>query len=154
MMPTSVSMCRARPMAASMRAIAMYKTNSSAGFTLLEVLVALVVLAVALVALTHTAASETAQFSALRERTLAGWVAANALTEVQLQAGLPALGRRSGKAMLAKREWPYRLTVSSTEANEIRRVHVDVYAPGAQAANSDATPVLGMDGFAGASLAR
>lgn len=125
--------------------------RTDAGFTLLEVLVALVVLAVALVALTRTAAIETSQFGAARDRTLAGWVAANALTDVSLQ-GMPAVGRRSGKVTMAKREWHYRVTVSTTQSSGIRRIHVDVYEPGERAGVDDATPLLGMDGFAGESL--
>lgn len=113
---------------------------------------ALVILAIALVALTRTAAIETTRFGAARDRTLAGWVAANALTDVRLQPGLPAVGRRSGKVSMAQREWHYRLTVSSTQSSGIRRVHVDVYAPGEQSDVGGATPLLGMDGFVGQSL--
>ncbi|HET6631868.1 MAG TPA: type II secretion system minor pseudopilin GspI [Rhodanobacteraceae bacterium] len=126
------------------------EAGRAAGFTLLEVLVALVVLALALVALTRTAGGETAQFDALRQRTLAGWVAANALTEARLQPGMPALGRRDGQRMLANRNWRYRLTVSSTPAAGIRRLHVDVYAPGDDGPR--AVPLIGMDGFAGQRL--
>ncbi len=116
------------------------------GFTLLEVLVALVVLAVALVALTRTASNETEAFDALRQRSLAGWVAANALTDLRLQPGLPATGRNDGSARLAGRQWPWRMEVKATPSPGIRRLHVSVYEPGDDPARG-ATPVWVMDGF-------
>ena len=54
------------------------------GFTLVEVLVALAVVAIALLALTRAAGVQVATFDALRERTLAGWVAANVVAETRL----------------------------------------------------------------------
>ena len=54
------------------------------GFTLLEVLIALVVVALALLALTRTAGGQISRFDGLRERTLAGWVAANVLSETRI----------------------------------------------------------------------
>lgn len=122
-----------------------------AGFTLLEVLVALLVLALALVALTRTAALQTANFAALRDRSLAGWVAANALTELRLEPGFPATGRREGQADMGARSWRYAITISNTPANGIRRVHVDVFAPNVKASDERAS-LVSIDGFVGNSL--
>ncbi len=122
------------------------------GFTLLEVLVALVVLAVALVALTRTAGRETETFDSLRQRSVAGWVAANTLTEVRLAPGLPAIGRSDGTARMAGRQWTWRLEVKPTPAAGIRRLHVAVFAPGADP-DQGATPVWTMDGFDSSQLA-
>lgn len=127
------------------------RRRHAAGFTLLEVLVALVVLALALVALTRTAANETQTYDAVRERAVAGWVAANALTEARLEPGLPAVGRRSGTTQMASRAWRYTLDVSSTPSSGIRRLHLAVFAP-ADADQPDATPLLVMDGFVGRQL--
>lgn len=121
--------------------------SSVRGFTLLEVLVALVVLALALVALTETAGGETDAFRQLRDRTEAGWVAANTLSEVRLRPGLPALGNEDGRTTLAGREWRYRVRVDATPAEGIRRVHVDVFDP-AERANPNATALVTLDGFA------
>lgn len=129
----------------------MSRPDRQRGFTLLEVLVALVVLALALVALTHTAAGETDAYAKLRDRTLASWVASNALTETRLQAGLPALGERDGQEEFANRRWHYRITVAATPAAGIRRLRVAVYAP-ADAERVDATPLFTLDGFVGNGL--
>jgi len=54
--------------------------RSRAGFTLVEVLIALAVVAIALVALVRAAGVQVQSFDALRERTLAVWVAANVVS--------------------------------------------------------------------------
>lgn len=124
---------------------------SMRGFTLLEVLVALVVLAVALVALTRTASNETENFDALRQRSLAGWVAANTLTDLRLQPGLPATGRNEGSTRMAGRQWRWRTEVKATPSPGIRRFYVSVYEPGDDPAQG-ATPVWVMQGFDGDQL--
>ncbi len=98
------------------------------GFTLLEVLIALVVVAIALLALTRTAASQVAAFDGLRERTLAGWVAANVLAETRLATPLPATGRRDGRVRFADRDWRWTLDVQATANARIRRIDVAVFA--------------------------
>ncbi|MEO8010949.1 MAG: type II secretion system minor pseudopilin GspI [Dokdonella sp.] len=98
------------------------------GFTLLEVLIALVVVALALLALTRTAGGQVAAFDALRERTLAGWVAANVLTETRIATPLPPSGRREGRERFAERDWRWTIDVQNTENERIRRIDVAVFA--------------------------
>jgi len=98
------------------------------GFTLLEVLIALVVVALALLALTRTAGGQVQAFAALRERTLAGWVAANVLSETRLATPLPPTGRRDGRVRFADRDWRWTVDVQSTENTRIRRLDIAVFA--------------------------
>ncbi len=116
------------------------------GFTLIEVLVALAVVALALLALSRTAAMQVRDFDALRERTLAGWIAANVLTETRLAVSLPATGRSDGRVELAARTWRWTRDVSGTQDPGIRRVDVQVFAGGA----SD--PSASLSGFAGTAV--
>jgi len=111
------------------------------GFTLLEVLIALVVVALALLALTRTAGGQVNSFEALRERTLAGWVAANVLSETRLATPLPAAGRRDGRARFADRDWRWTLDVQNTANTQIRRIDIAVFA------GDDRQPMATLTGF-------
>jgi general secretion pathway protein I len=95
------------------------------GFTLLEVLVALAVLAVALAALLKAGAESTRSVSYLRDRTIAGWVAANAVNQVWLRGSLPSGGQR-GTQFMAGREWRWELQISPTADPDLRRLDVRV----------------------------
>ena len=102
------------------------------GFSLIEVLVALVVVALALLALTRTATLEVRRFDALRERTLASWVAANVLTEARLATALPPTGRSDGRTLLGGRAWRWQREVEATADAQIRRVDVRIFAEGSR----------------------
>lgn len=118
------------------------------GFTLIEVLVALVVVALALLALTRTAGLQVSAFDALRERTLAGWVAANVLTETRLASPSPATGRSDGRTRLGGRDWRWTREVQATAASGIRRIDIRVFAGDASG------PSATLSGFAGSALSR
>ncbi|MBL0164579.1 MAG: type II secretion system minor pseudopilin GspI [Xanthomonadales bacterium] len=98
------------------------------GFTLLEVLIALVVVALALLALTRTAGGQISRFDGLRERTLAGWVAANVLSETRIATPLPPVGKRDGRTRLGNRDWRWSLEVKATDDPGMRRLDVAVFA--------------------------
>jgi general secretion pathway protein I len=98
------------------------------GFTLIEVLIALAVVALALLGLTRTAAIEVGDFDALRERTLAGWVAANVVAEARISDALPSTGTSDGRVELGGRAWRWTRDVSATPDPGIRRIDVRVFA--------------------------
>jgi general secretion pathway protein I len=121
--------------------------SKACGFTLLEVLIALVVLSLALTALVHAASVSTRDFAGQRERSYAGWIAANVLTEIRLKEQLPATGRREGQVRYAGREWFWRVEVQGTQEPRIRRLDAQVF--------TDATrldPAATLSGFTGDSL--
>lgn len=112
-------------------------------FTLLEVLIALAVVALALLALVRTAGVQVGAFDALRERTLAGWVAANVLAETRLASALPPTGRGDGHAQLGGRDWRWTREVKATPQAGLRRIEVQVFLDRAQ------QPSATLSGFAG-----
>jgi general secretion pathway protein I len=101
------------------------------GFTLIEVLVALAILAVALAAGSRASAMMADSSSGLRERLLAGWVAQNRLAELQARRAWPGVGTREGEAEQAGLKLTWRETVSATPNAAFRRVEISVSKPGA-----------------------
>ena len=120
------------------------------GFTLLEVLVALAVLAVAMAALIQAAAGYTANQAYLRDRTLAHWVARDALQSRQLDAAKswPAVGEQHDSRTLGGRQWDVTVKVSDTSDKDLRRLDVKVYPAG----DDDGTPLATLTGFVGRGL--
>jgi len=127
----------------------MARVRGSRGFTLLEVLIALIVLSLALLALTRTTAVQVQSFGELRERTVAGWLAQEVLAETRIANALPNPGRSTGQRRFAGRDWHWEVQVQSTAVPSIRRLDVSVAA-----AAAPGEPVAKLSGFSGSDLAR
>jgi len=100
--------------------------RAARGFTLIEVLVALVVIAVALGALIEATGGQARQFGETRERLYASYVAQNALTDLELSRPYPDIGRSEGSTRLADRDWRWVIVVSSTVDDRMRRADISV----------------------------
>ena len=96
------------------------------GFTLIEVLVALVVATLGLLAITLTTITSSRNANALRERTLAHWVAMNVASELRLAGEFPAIGVRDGDAEFAGTDWRWEADVEGTDVEGLRRVEIRV----------------------------
>ncbi|ROR29566.1 type II secretion system minor pseudopilin GspI [Inmirania thermothiophila] len=96
------------------------------GFTLVEVLVALAVLAIALGAAVRAVSAAAAAQARLETRTLAQWVAANLVAEQRALGAWPDPGRSDGTAVMGRRAWRWVLTVSRTPDPDLRRLEVAV----------------------------
>lgn len=103
------------------------------GFTLLEVLVALVVVGTALGASLRAIGSLTQNSSDLRASMMATWSAENRLTQIRLAKEWPALGRRNFECPQGELRLECREEVFTTPNPSFRRVEVSVY----DAANPD-----------------
>lgn len=100
--------------------------NNTKGFTLIEVLVALVLLAVALSAVIKTATENTINTSRLRDKFFASIVASNKLDELQIAKAWPGIGFSNGVTELAKRKWQWSLNVQTTPDSGLRKLIVSV----------------------------
>ena len=96
------------------------------GFTLIEVLVALFILAIALAAVMRNLTGAITTTGALRDRTLALWVAENRLTRVEAIVHWPPLGRRHTREREDGRRFRVVTKVATTPLPEIRRVRITV----------------------------
>ena len=124
--------------------------SSDGGFTLVEVLVALMIVAMGLAAL-MTAVSGTARTSGyLRDKTLAQWMALNRLTEVRLNLNKFAQSTDTGELNFANRTWHYDTRYFDTSIASMKRVVVRVYAGDAK---TKGNPLAESTGFLGTALA-
>ena len=99
------------------------------GFTLLEVLVALAVLAIAMGAIISAATQSINTVADLRDQTFASWVALNQVNTLLLESEpWPEEGSRKGNAELANRAWRWEARFFKTEDPDLRRVEVTVRA--------------------------
>jgi general secretion pathway protein I len=98
------------------------------GFTLIEVLVAFFVLALAVTATTRMTYSSIELTGQLRARLLADWVAQNRLEEHRAMRSWPAVGVREGSAEQGGLNFSWREIVAPTPATRFRRVEITVVA--------------------------
>jgi general secretion pathway protein I len=96
------------------------------GFSLIEVLVALVILAVGLLAASRAAVVATTDQSALRDRTLARWVAHNRVAEVRLQPAMASPSSNTQTIEQAGISFIATTTVTATPSPIFTRVDVRV----------------------------
>ena len=119
------------------------RRSGSRGFTLVEVLVALLLVALALAALVRTAGTEARNLATLREATLAQWVASNVIAEARLQRVLPEVGRSQGQADMGGMPWRWTMVVQGTDLPEVRRMDVQVFAGSGDEAGQPAATLTG-----------
>jgi general secretion pathway protein I len=102
-------------------------TDRQSGFTLLEILVALAILAIALTAIIKAASSQSLNTIHLREKTFAHWLAMNQMTELQLTAQWPAKGKQEGDEELGPYTWHWVRTITDTPDERVRQVEIAIY---------------------------
>lgn len=100
--------------------------SSMAGFTLLEILIALSILAIGLSAAIRSGLASTETASELHARQLAGWVAENQMAVLRARRQWPALGRSSGEARMGQRQFYWQMEVAPAAQRQFRRVEVEV----------------------------
>ena len=105
-----------------------WRCGRRAGFTLVEVLVALAIVSIALLASLRVAGGGTNSVGELRARLLAGWVAENILAEQRARGDWLPLGIQRGTGRQGGLEFAWREEVIATPNPAFRRVDVFVFA--------------------------
>lgn len=96
------------------------------GFTLIEVLVALLVFGLIATAAAEVGSQYISSYERIRDKTLAGWVADNRINEIRLQENLPSISENSEDIEYGSYQWQVTTAVLATEDPSILRVEVAV----------------------------
>jgi len=96
------------------------------GFTLIEVIVALAIIAIGLAAAVKTVSSTTLNTAYLRDKSFSYWVAQNQLAEIESLNIPPPLGTSDGDEVLAGITWYWSRKVENTEDPDTNRIELSV----------------------------
>ena len=99
------------------------------GFTLIEIMVALAVFSLAVLALLRLETATARGASILDDTLVAGLVARNVANEAVSEAEAPAAGRSTGIEVNAGRRWTWQRVVNPTADKSIVRIEVAVIGP-------------------------
>lgn len=117
------------------------------GFTLLELVVAVSIVAIAMGALLSGFARYAEQAGYVRQRTLATWVAHNRLNQLMLDPAWPATGSKEDDAEMGGANWRYRMDIRSTDDPALRRIDIKVYPPGLKDIKTETPAVAYLSAF-------
>jgi general secretion pathway protein I len=126
-----------------MKTIRRPDARAERAFTLLEVLVALLILSIALTAMGVTMGRMFANASLMRERTYASWIAQNLIVQLRAEGTTPEEGTDSGEVEFASVEWAWETEISETGIDNLLRVDVTVSHPGEEDMIKQVTGFIG-----------
>jgi general secretion pathway protein I len=117
--------------------------RSSRGFTLMEVLIALTIVAIALSSMSVAMGGFLSTATTLRERTYASWIAQNKIVEYRLANEVPETGTTSGEVDFANSTWEWEANVQETGVENLLRIDVSVGFAGSNAVIRSVTGFIG-----------
>ncbi len=122
--------------------------HRSGGFTLIEVLVALVIVAVGMAAVMSALSSSANTVNFLRDETFANWVALNKVATLRISGQQPQTGTTDGDTDFANRSWHWRQEVVTTDLPGVLKIEVKVRPKEVKAGDDEAwtTSVVGISG--------
>ena len=101
------------------------------GFTLIEMLIAMVVIAVVGISISSAIGNIAQQTFSLERRTVAHWVAQNHISRIRLREYLEPQSLKAGneysRAYMGNRDWELQTEVTGTQIPTLKRVEVKVY---------------------------
>jgi general secretion pathway protein I len=102
------------------------KSNKALGFTLIEVMLAMAVFAIAGVALLSAATNNARNISYLEDKMFANWVASNQLVATHLVDTWPPKNNLKGEVELGGRTWFWLQKVVKTTDKNMRQIVMEI----------------------------
>jgi general secretion pathway protein I len=126
-------------------------SERAAGFTLIEVMIALAIVGLSLAAVAASVSQMIDAGSTMQERTYASWIAQNKIAEMRLANIVPDVSETSGELEYAGLEWGWRAIVSETGVENLFRVDVEISYAGSDAVLRTVSGFIGEPGIPGES---
>ena len=114
------------------------------GFTLLEVMVALFIVAVALGGVIKVMGNAAQNTSRLTNKTFAQWVGVNKITELKIKQEWPKFGEAKGEDEMANQKWRWVQKTIKTSDENVKRIELSVWN---SVDDSDQSPFVTVVGF-------
>lgn len=102
------------------------KLSKRKGFTLLEVLIAMVIFGTTVAFLLRNINQQLHAHNGISVKTVAHWVAMNKMAENRLLDNWPPIGVTRGQVEMRNREWYWLQTVSKTSEADLRQIEIEV----------------------------
>ena len=118
--------------------------TSEKAFTLIEIMVALAIIALTMGAIIENTTASTRNALYLQEKTIATWIAMNQISLVRARREWTSVSNKKGEVEMANREWIWKMQILKTDDPNMRRLNVDVYL-----ADNDTQALASMSGFLG-----
>lgn len=96
------------------------------GFTLIEVVVALTVVSLGIIAAFNLIVQISSGSLQMKDRTLASWIASNEIARLRLSGEFPDVSQFDGDVEFAGGNYRWRATISETGVEKLRRIDLDV----------------------------
>ncbi|MCP4469606.1 MAG: type II secretion system minor pseudopilin GspI [Gammaproteobacteria bacterium] len=109
------------------------------GFTLLEVMTALLVITLGMGAVISTTAESGWKSAHLRQSTIASWVAHNEIAVYRARRTWGSKTRHTGETEMANTDWSWEMKISKTDNPSMRRIDVEVSVKGETAVKARVT---------------
>lgn len=113
------------------------------GFTLIEVMVALLIVAIALSALSMALGQTVYQQGAIENRVIATWVAQNRMIEIQQAQETGSKVEKKFDVVMANRNWQTQLSLEPTLMPDIQKAKLQVFLKGEAHPSATLWSVLG-----------
>jgi len=109
------------------------------GFTLLEVMIALLVITLGMGAVISTTTESGWKSTHLRQSTIASWVAYNEIAVYRARRTWDSKTRHTGETEMANTDWAWEMEISTTDDPSLRRIDVEVSVKGDDAVKARVT---------------